>query len=73
MDARSQLTLVDGMISGYDYDYDKYKVMYYHTPLPLNLASKQQATSNKQATSCKHFSFPFWPLLHLIARGPTLL
>ena len=40
--------------------------VYYYTPLPLNLANKQQATS-------KHFSFPFWPLLHLIAPGSTLL
>ena len=34
----------------------------YYTPVPLNLAnkqeSKQQARSNKQ-----HTSFPFWPLL----------
>ena len=39
-----------------------------YTPLPLNLANKQQ-----QATSNKHFSFPFWPLLRLIAPGSTLL
>ena len=52
--------------------------MYYYTPLPLNLANKhasKQASkqaSNKQASN-KHFSFPFWPLLRLIAPGSTLL
>ena len=44
--------------------------IYYYTPLPLNLANKQ-ATSKQQAS--KHFSFPFWPLLRLIAPGSTLL
>ena len=38
--------------------------IYYYTPLPLNLANKQAS---------KHFSFPFWPLLRLIAPGSTLL
>ena len=49
--------------------------IYYYTPLPLNLANKQQATSKQQATTSnnKHFSFPFWPLLRLIAPGSTLL
>ena len=42
-----------------------YIYIYYHTPLPLNLANKQQASN-------KHFSFPFWPLLRLIAPGSTL-
>ena len=45
--------------------------IYYYTPLPLNLANKQQATGNKQAS--KHLSFPFWRLLGLIAPGSTLL
>ena len=47
---------------------------YYFTPLPLNLANKQASkqTTSKQTTS-KHFSFPFWPLLRLIAPGSTLL
>ena len=48
-----------------------YIYIYYYTPLPLNLANKQQA-SNKQASN-KHFSFPFGPLLRLIAPGSTLL
>ena len=43
-----------------------YIYIYYYTPLPLNVANKQQATSNN-----KHFSFPFWPLLGLIALGST--
>ena len=47
-----------------------YIYIYYYTPLPLNLANKQ--ASNKQASN-KHFSFPFWPLLSLIAPGSTLL
>ena len=42
--------------------------IYYYTPLPLNLANKQQ-----QQASNKHFSFTFWPLLGLIAPGSTLL
>ena len=42
---------------------------YYYTPLPLNLANKQQATTSNN----KHFSFPFWPLLCLTAPGSTLL
>ena len=42
--------------------------IYYYTPLPLNLASKQATTSNN-----KHFSFLFWLLLSLIAPGSTLL
>ena len=46
-----------------------YVCIYYYTPLPLNLANKQ-ATS-KQAS--KHFSFPFLPLLGLIAPSSTLL
>ena len=45
--------------------------IYYYTPLPLNLANKQQQATSKQAS--KHFSFPFWPLLRLIAPGSTLL
>ena len=40
----------------------------YYTPVPLNLANKQQASNKQQATS-KHFSSPFWPLLSLIAPG----
>ena len=49
--------------------------IYYYTPLPLNLANKQQASkqASKQQASNKHFSFPFWPLLRLIAPGSTLL
>ena len=47
------------------------RYIYYYTPLPLNLANKQ-ATSKQQASN-KHFSFPFWPLLGLIAPGSTLL
>ena len=53
--------------------------IYYYTPLPLNLANRQQATSNKQqvtskqATSKQHFSFLFWLLLRSTASGSTLL
>ena len=43
--------------------------IYYYTPLPLNLANKQ---ASKQQASNKHFSFPFWPMLGLIAPGSTL-
>ena len=46
---------------------------YYYTPLPLKLANKQQATSNMQQASNKHFSFPFWPLLRSTASGSTIL
>ena len=55
----------------------RFRKIYYYTPLPLNLANKQQqASNNKQqqaTTSNKHFSSPFWPLLRLIAPGSTLL
>ena len=50
-----------------------YIYIYYYTPLPLNLANKQQQASNKQATSNKHSSYSFWPLLRLIAPSSTLL
>ena len=46
-------------------------IIYYYTPLPLNLANKQQAS--KQASNNKQFSFPFWRLLSLIAPGSTIL
>ena len=39
--------------------------IYYYTPLPLNLASKQQAS--------KHVTIPFWPLPLPNASGLTLL
>ena len=39
----------------------------YYTPLPVNLANKQQA-SNKH----KHFSFLFLPLLRLVPSSSTL-
>ena len=50
----------------YIYIYISIMYIYYYTPLPLNLG-------NKQASNNKHFSFPFWPLLRLIAPGSTLL
>ena len=58
------------LVSYFTYSKKMYSVIYlveiyYYTPLPLNLANKQQAS--------KHFSFPFWPLLGLIAPGSTLL
>ena len=43
--------------------------IFYYTPLPLNLANKQ---ASKQASN-KHFSFPLWPLLRLIAPCSTVL
>ena len=52
------------MISGYDYDYDYiyiyiyiYICIYYYTPLPLNLANKQQATSNNKQQALLFFCF----------------
>ena len=42
--------------------------IYYYTPLPLNLANKQQATSNN-----KHVSVPFGPLHLPKASGLTLI
>ena len=45
---------------------------YHYTPVPLNLAHKQQTTtSNKQASM--HFCFLLWLLLRVIASGSTLL
>ena len=40
-----------------------YIYIYYYTPLPLNLANKQQ----------QHVTIPFWPLHLPIASGLTLL
>ena len=47
-------------------------MIYYYTPLPVNLANNKQATC-KQPTNRQHFSFPFWPLLRSTALGSTLL
>ena len=46
------------------------RCIYYYTPLPLNQANKQHASS-KQAS--KHLSFAFWLLLRLNNQGSTLL
>ena len=54
-------SLVTGVVECLWYIY-----IYYYTPLPLNLA-------NKQATSNKHVTIPFWPLHLPNASGLTLL
>ena len=44
-------------------------VIYYYTPLPLNLANKQATSNNNN----KHVTVPFWPLPLPMASGLTLL
>ena len=47
-----------------------YTYMYYYSPLPLNLANKQQATTT--TTPRKHVTILFWPLHLPNASGFTL-
>ena len=50
--------------------YYYYSTTTYHGSLPLNLASKKQAS--KQEATKQHFSFPFWRLLRSTASGSML-
>ena len=47
--------------------------IYYYTPLPLNLANKQQRATTSNNNNNKHVTIPFWPLHLPNAPGLTLL